>query len=263
MKNRPPIRYRIRPSDPAAHLFEVECTVADPDPAGQRFALPAWIPGSYLIRDFARHIVSIRARSRGADVALAKLDKHTWRAAPCRGPLTVRAEVYGWDLSVRGAHLDATHAFFNGPCVFLRALGREERACEVEILPPAGRRYSGWRVATSLARNGARPLGFGDYVAADYDELIDHPVELGTFAHASFTAGGVPHEIAITGRHSADLERLTRDLKRVCEWHIRFWGGPAPDGSLRLPDDRGRRRVRRTRAPRLDRAPLLAATSCR
>ena len=228
MKNRPPIRYRIRPSDPAAHLFEVDCTVADPDPAGQRLALPAWIPGSYLIRDFARHIVSIHARSRGVDVALAKLDKHTWRAAPCRGPLTVSAEVYGWDLSVRGAHLDATHAFFNGPCVFLRALGREERACEVEILPPAGRRYSGWRVATSLARNGARPLGFGDYAAADYDELIDHPVELGTFAHASFTAGGVPHEIAITGRHRADLERLTRDLKRVCEWHIRFWGGPAP-----------------------------------
>jgi predicted metalloprotease with PDZ domain len=228
MKNRPPIRYRIRPSDPTAHLFEVDCTIADPDPEGQRFALPAWIPGSYLIRDFARHIVSIHARSRGAGVALAKLDKHTWRVAPCRGPLTVTAEVYGWDLSVRGAHLDSTHGFFNGTCVFLRALGREERACEVEILPPAGRRYAGWRVATSLGRKGARPLGFGDYAAADYDELVDHPVEMGTFAHASFTAGGVPHEIAITGRHRADLGRLARDLKRVCDWHIRFWGGPAP-----------------------------------
>ena len=228
MKNRPPVRYRIRPIDPAAHLFEVECTVADPDPPGQRFALPAWIPGSYLIRDFARHIVSIHAASRGADVALAKLDKHTWRAAPCRGPLTVTAEVYGWDLSVRGAHLDATHGFFNGTCVFLRVLGREERECEVEILPPAGRRHARWRVATSLARNGARPLGFGAYAAADYDDLIDHPVETGTFAHASFTAGGVPHEIAITGRANADLDRLARDLKRVCEWHLRFWGGPAP-----------------------------------
>ena len=228
MKNRPPIRYRIRPGDPAAHLFEVECTVADPDPAGQRFALPAWIPGSYMIRDFARHVVSIHAASRGADVALVKLDKHTWRAAPCRGPLTVAIEVYGWDLSVRGAHLDATHAFFNGTCVFLRVLGREERGCEVEILPPAGRRYAGWRVATSLARKGARALGFGIHAAADYDELIDHPVEMGTFAHAAFIAGGIPHEIAITGRVNADLDRLARDLKRVCEWHIRFWGGPAP-----------------------------------
>jgi predicted metalloprotease with PDZ domain len=228
MKNRPPIRYRIRAADPAAHLFAVECTVADPDPAGQRFALPAWVPGSYLVRDFARHIVAIRAAARGADVALTKLDKHTWRAAPCRGPLTVTAEVYGWDLSVRGAHLDATHGFVNGACVFLRVLGREERECEIEIQPPAGRRYARWRVATSLARKGARPLGFGTYAAADYDEAIDHPVEMGTFAHASFTAGGVPHEVAVTGRAHADLDRLARDLKRLCEWQIRFWGGPAP-----------------------------------
>jgi predicted metalloprotease with PDZ domain len=228
MKNRPPIRYRIRAADPAAHLFAVECTVADPDPAGQRFALPAWVPGSYLVRDFARHIVAIRAAARGADVALTKLDKHTWRAAPCRGPLMVTAEVYGWDLSVRGAHLDATHGFVNGACVFLRVLGREERECEIEIQPPAGRRYARWRVATSLARKGARPLGFGTYAAADYDEAIDHPVEMGTFAHASFTAGGVPHEVAVTGRTHADLDRLARDLKRLCEWQIRFWGGPAP-----------------------------------
>ena len=55
------IRYRITPVSPQAHLFEVTCTVADPDPQGQQFALPAWIPGSYLVRDFARHIVSIRA----------------------------------------------------------------------------------------------------------------------------------------------------------------------------------------------------------
>jgi predicted metalloprotease with PDZ domain len=228
VNDRAPIRYRIRPADPAAHLFAVDCTVADPDPAGQRFALPAWIPGSYLVRDFARHVVSIRAAARGAAVALAKLDKHTWRAAPCRGPLTVTAEVYGWDLSVRGAHLDASHGFFNGTCVFLRALGREERACEIEILPPAGRRYARWRVATSLPRKGARPLGFGGYAAADYDELIDHPVEMGTFAHATFTAGGVPHELAITGRANVDLDRLARDLKRMCEWQLRFWGGPAP-----------------------------------
>ena len=228
MNNRPPVRYRIEPKHPEAHLFEVSCTVADPDPGGQRFALPTWIPGSYLIREFAKHIVAIHAESRGARVALSKLDKHTWRAAPCRGPLTVTAEIYAWDPSVRGAHLDTTHAFFNGPCVFLKVLGREERACEVEIAPPPGRRYARWRVATSMMRKRARPLGFGTYAAADYDELIDHPVEMGTFTHARFTAGGVAHEIAITGRHHADLARLKRDLKRLCEWQIRFFGTPAP-----------------------------------
>jgi predicted metalloprotease with PDZ domain len=228
MRDRPPIRYRIQPRHPEAHRFEVSCTVADPDPAGQRFALPAWIPGSYLIREFAKHVVAIHAASRGARIALVKTDKHTWRAAPCRGPLTVTAEIYAWDLSVRGAHLDTTHAFFNGPSVFLRALGKEERACEVEIAPPPGRRYAAWRVATAMPRREARALGFGTYGAADYDELIDHPVEMGTFAHAAFTASGVPHELAITGRHDADTDRLACDLKRLCEWQIRFFGAPAP-----------------------------------
>jgi len=216
------------PQSPEAHRFEVSVTVADPDPAGQCFALPAWIPGSYLVRDFARHVVAIGATSGRRGVALAKLDKHTWRAAPCAGPLTVTAEVHAWDLSVRGAHLDGTHGFFNGASVFLRAVGMEARACEVEILPPRGARYRRWRVATALRRRRAPRHGFGTYVAADYDELIDHPVEMGTFALGAFVAGGVPHEIAITGRHDADMRRLCRDLQRLCAHHIRFWGTPAP-----------------------------------
>src|SRR5262247_1463347 len=126
MKATPPIRYRIAPKRPEAHLYEVTCTVADPDPAGQQFALPAWVPGSYMIRELAKHVIDIRAEARGVPVKLAKLDKHTWRAAPCGGALAVVAEIYAWDLSVRGAHLDTTHGFFNGPCVFLRVLGKEE-----------------------------------------------------------------------------------------------------------------------------------------
>ena len=223
-----PIRYSITPARPEAHLYRVSCTVAEPDPAGQELALPAWTPGSYMIREFARHIVSIRAESRGRPIMLEKLDKHTWRAAPVAGPLLVICEVYAWDLSVRGAHLDETHAFFNGACVFLRALGQESEPCVLEILRPEGPRYRNWRVATAMPRLGAKAGGFGTYAAADYDELIDHPVEMGEFAHASFRAGGALHDIAITGRHDADVRRLQRDLKRLCEHHIRFFGKPAP-----------------------------------
>lgn len=231
----PSIRYTIRPADPAAHLYEVSCRVETPDPAGQRFALPAWIPGSYLIRDFARHIVSISAEAGGKPVALNKIDKHTWQAEALKGKqaLTVTCTVYAWDLSVRGAHLDQTHAFFNGTSVFLRVLGQEESPCLVDLQPPKGKPYAGWRVATALApatreKKSAKPLGFGLYAAANYDELIDHPVEMGTFTLATFKACGVPHEIAITGRHDCDLERLTADLKKICEWQIRFFGEPAP-----------------------------------
>jgi len=187
-----PIRYTIVPARPEAHLYRVTCTVEDPDPSGQRFALPAWVPGSYMIREFARHVVFIRAESGGRAVALEKLDKHTWRAQPVAGPLTVSCEVYAWELSVRGAHLNATHAFFNGACVFLRVLGREGAPCELEILPPGGARHRNWRVATSMARKGAKPYGFGTYAAADYDELIDHPVEMGEFALTGFRTCGAP-----------------------------------------------------------------------
>ena len=233
--NKSSICYTIHPSNPEAHRFTVTCRVPHPDPAGQCFALPAWIPGSYLIRDFARHIVAIRAESEGKPVSLNKLDKHTWQARPLAvgRPLSVTCEIHAWDLSVRGAHLDATHAFFNGTSVFLRAIGQEDAPCLVDIQPPEGRSFASWRVATALepARGepgAAKRHGFGVYRAACYDELIDHPVEMGAFTLARFVACGVTHDIAITGRHDCDVERLTADLKRICAWQIRFFGEPAP-----------------------------------
>jgi predicted metalloprotease with PDZ domain len=222
------IHYLIFPSSPEAHLFEVRCTVDNPAPSGQKFSLPTWIPGSYLIREFARHVVRIRAQSGRRMLRMVKLDKNTWQVEPFDGPVTATIEVYAWDLSVRGAHLDTTHAFFNGPAVFLQVEGREEDPCEVEILPPKGAKYRNWRIATAMKCKGAKPYSFGTYEATNYDELIDHPVEIGTFTLATFKACGVPHDIAITGRHRADMRRLTRDLKALCETQIRFFGEPAP-----------------------------------
>ena len=118
--------YRITPLDPHAHVFEVRCTIEDPDPAGQRFRLPAWIPGSYLIREFARQFIDVRAEAAGAPVAIRKEAKDVWRAAPTSGTLTVIARVYAFDLSVRTAYLDATRAYFNGPAVFVYPEGREQ-----------------------------------------------------------------------------------------------------------------------------------------
>ncbi len=226
--NKPKIRYSIFPSHPEAHLFEVRCTVDNPDPSGQTFSLPTWIPGSYLIREFAKHVVRIRAQSGRKLLRMVKLDKNAWQVEPFDGPVTVTMEVYAWDLSVRGAHLDTTHAFFNGPAVFLQVEGRGDDPVEVEILPPKGAKYRNWGVATAMQRKGAKPYLFGTYEAANYDELIDHPVEMGTFELATFRAGGVQHDIAITGRHRADMRRLAKDLKTLCETQIAFFGAPAP-----------------------------------
>ncbi|MDQ9171060.1 M61 family metallopeptidase [Oxalobacteraceae bacterium R-40] len=218
------IQYTIVPRDLAAHLFAVTVTVRKPSTEGQIFSLPAWIPGSYMIREFARNIVQLRAESDGVPVAARKIDKHSWQVEPCRGPLTLHYEVYAWDLSVRAAHLDQTHGFFNGTSVFLRVLGQENLPHVVDIQRSEDEHCIGWRVATSLPELKARRYGFGTYIASDYDELIDHPVEMGLFELASFKAHGVQHDVVITGMvPNLDMARLTADLKKICETQIAFF----------------------------------------
>lgn len=224
----PTTSYQIAPRDLNAHIFEVRCTIDEPHPDGQRFRLPVWIPGSYLVREFARQFIEVRAEADGIAVTIRKEAKDLWRAEPTRGPLTVIASVYAFDVSVRTAYLDATRAYFNGPSVFLCPEGHEQFACLLDIVPPEGEAYAHWRVATTLERDGAPEHGFGRYRARGYDALIDHPVEMGDFAIAAFGAGGVQHEIALTGRHDCDLERLARDLARVCQWQIDLFGGVPP-----------------------------------
>ncbi|HEX4870555.1 MAG TPA: PDZ domain-containing protein [Moraxellaceae bacterium] len=222
------VHYRIASRQPATHIFELALTVAKPAPDGQRLRLPNWIPGSYMIRDFARHLGPISVRDgEGRPVVLTRTGKADWQCAPATGPLTITYEVYAWDLSVRGAHLDQTHGFFNGTSVFLEVVGGQDQPHSVDLQCPEGTRD--WRVATSLRpATGTPEFGFGRYEAASYDELIDHPVEMGTFSHARFMACGVPHDIVITGRHRADLDRLCRDLEKVCTTQIRLFGEPAP-----------------------------------
>ena len=220
-------QYAILPKDPSAHIFEVRVTVAQPEPSGQVFAMPAWIPGSYMIRDYAKHVVTARAESDGRDIALKKLDKSRWQAAATDRELTLILEVFAYDESVRGAHLDQTHAFFNGTCVFPVVVGQEDLACEVDIQAPEKPVGKRWRVATAMRRNGAEQYGFGSYRADDYAELIDHPVEIGELSIGEFDVLGIPHAIAIRGNTRVDMARLCHDLQRICEHHVSFLGAPA------------------------------------
>jgi predicted metalloprotease with PDZ domain len=219
-------QYRITPVNPGAHLYEVNLTIAEPDPAGQVIAIPAWIPGSYMIRDYAKHVVSIKAEADGDPVELLTLDKSRWQAGPVTTALTITAEIFAYDPSVRGAHLDTTHAYFNGPCVFPYVVGQEERRCDLEICPPPAPLGKDWRVATSMRRDGAEVYGYGKYTADNYDELIDHPVEIGELMIGEFEAGGIPHAIAISGHPRVDMARLCHDLSKICTQHIEFLGKP-------------------------------------
>ncbi len=222
MESSQPIIYRLAVEDPVAHLWRVECQIETPDSSGQRIALPRWIPGSYTLRDYARQLVSINAWSAEGPVAMVKYDQQGWQAAPCSGWLTISYQIYAFDLSVRGSHLDSSHGYLNGPALFVRVEGAESRPCQLELLENQYTR--GWRVATTLPGDGAPDWGFGRYRAANYHELIDHPIEMGSWQRADFEVAGVPHHLIVTGRHHGDLERLADDLEAICSRQVELFG---------------------------------------
>jgi predicted metalloprotease with PDZ domain len=214
------IEYQIIPSHPEAHIYSVICLINKPEPDGQILSLPAWIPGSYMIRDFSKNITSLKASSNNQPIEVIKTDKDSWKCAPCKSGLKIEYTIYAWDLSVRTAHLDTSHGFFNGTSVFLRVHNKENEPCKVTISKPAGEQYTDWKVATSMRRLDAPLHNFGTYWATDYDELTDHPVEMGLFSLVTFTVAGVPHDIVLTGQHKADMQRLCHDLEKICQTHI-------------------------------------------
>ena len=219
-----PVRYRIDLSDLHTHLYRVTLTVAEPA-ALQRLSLPAWIPGSYLIREFARHLQGLRARQGRRELPVVQTGKSSWEVACKPGTaLTLDYAVYAGDASVRTAWLDASRGFFNATSLCLRAEGLTHHAHTLELTAPKTRPH--WQVATGLTAVRVDPRGFGLYGAADYDELADCPFELGTFWVGQFKAGGVPHRFVVAGATAAfDGERLLADTKTLCETAIRFWHG--------------------------------------
>jgi predicted metalloprotease with PDZ domain len=217
------IAYRIDVAEPAAHRLLVTLTLASPAPECV-LSLPVWIPGSYMVREFGRHLSQMRACQGQAERALEQLDKTTWRVR-CEGTaaLTLRYEVYAFDPSVRCAFLDDARGFLNPTSVCLRVHGRESEPHHLRIasLP------RGWDVATAMtpAPAAARTPAHS-YVCADYDELADHPLELGRFWRGEFKAGGVVHEFIVAGAWpTLDGERLLADTQRICAAQIAFWHG--------------------------------------
>lgn len=209
-------RYRIELADVAAHRYRVTLTLPAPA-AEQDFSLPVWIPGSYLVREFAKHLSRLTARQGGRELPVQQLDKASWRVRCAgRAALTLSYAVYAFDASVRTAWLDSQRAFFNASSLCLRAHGREGETHRIEL----ARVPKGWRTATEMR------AADGGFEAADYDELLDHPFEIGPHWQGEFVAAGVPHRIVVAGAWpSFDGERLLADVQRICEVQIALWGG--------------------------------------
>ncbi|MEO5669536.1 MAG: peptidase M61 [Ramlibacter sp.] len=216
------VHYRIEAADLHAHLFRVTLTVDQPA-AQQHVSLPVWIPGSYMVREFSKNLQRLMARQAGRTAAVQQLDKCNWQVECVpSSPLVLTYEVYAFDNSVRTAWLDTQRGFFNCTSLCLKIHGEESSAHSVELV--AGKGTSHWDVATGLAPHKVGRRGFGTYVAQDYDELADCPVEMGTFWSGEFKAAGVPHRLVVAGAsESFDSARLLADVHKICEAEIRFW----------------------------------------
>ena len=234
------IHYRIEVADAAAHQFKVTLTIADPAPV-QQLSLPVWIPGSYMVREFSRHLSLLEARQGTQPRPLVQLAKDRWSVATSgRAALVVTYFAYAFDPSVRTAWLSDDRGFFNTTSLCLAVDGRTAEPHRVELY----RLPAGWDVATAMTRidpgakaakkaRGAKavPARTQVFESADYDEMADHPFELGPFWRGEFTSGGVVHEFVVAGAWPQfDGERLLADTKRICDEEIRFWheGGKPP-----------------------------------
>ncbi len=218
------LRFDVRIQDLNAHLFAVTLTIAHPQ-AEQIVRLPAWIPGSYLLREFSKHLQKLQARQGKTSQAVRQLDKNSW-AISCQGNevLTLDYEVYAFDRSVRTAFLDAQRGFFNGTSLFLMVDGRENQAHQLNI--NATGMPSAWQVACALTPSKTSSRGTGTYLAQDYEALADAPVEMGAFWSGSFRAGGIAHRFVVSGAPAGfDGQRLLADTRTICETEIALWHG--------------------------------------
>lgn len=215
------LRYTITPV-PNSGTFLIELVLSARDELLLR--LPAWLPGSYMIRDMAAEIQSLAILCGGQSLDGRKVDKSTWRVqlGEKERKVTVRYEVFAQDSSVRRAYLDSDRGFLTFSSLCLCPIGREEEAIEIEIREP--KVANGWKVATELSPLQIKENGFGRYQAENYDELIDSPMEIGPWQAIEFKAYGVYHRIILSGKVPPfDQQRLKSDVKCCAETVISFF----------------------------------------
>ncbi|MEJ5037752.1 M61 family peptidase [Acinetobacter johnsonii] len=215
------LHYQIEFDDYRQHLIHVTLRfVADPT---QVLSLPTWIPGSYLIREFSKHIESVRAYDEeGRLLEIQKFEKSKWRLFNTDHELiTVEYDVYSYDLSVRGAYVDQTRLYVNPACACLGLEGQEDKAVEVELFLPDELKH--FQLATGMA---SKSLVKGRFTlkAKNYAELIDAPFELAEQTRFGFEANGIPHEFVVSGKHAMNAARMQQDIEKICATEISMFG---------------------------------------
>jgi predicted metalloprotease with PDZ domain len=217
----PEISFTVSMPKPHTHMLEVELRLRRSAslPAHVNLIMPVWTPGSYLIREYERHVQDFAATDASNNRALAwqKVNKNTWRVetADVR-QLRVTYRVYANELSNRTNELNDRHAFWNSAALLMHPEGELNAPATLRVVP-----FGDWKVATGLpAVAGAA----NTFRAENFDTLYDAPVEVGNFKTITFEVKGVPHRIVIDGEGNYDTERMRRDVQKIAEAQIAMMG---------------------------------------
>ncbi|OSI06885.1 peptidase M61 [Neisseria animaloris] len=211
--------YQIKPNT-LKHTWKICLSLSLSNNNPLHISLPNWVPGSYLIRDFSRNIIEIKAMCNGQPAEITQTAKNVWQTEAKSGEWQIYYTVYAYDLSVRSSFLTVDRGFFDGACLFLKIAGLEQQLHQITFdgLPET------WQIATTLPSSESHT-----FQTASYYELIDHPFELGHFETLDFEAGGIAHRIAISGHYpDFDRNRLIDDIQKICRTALNMFPSPAP-----------------------------------
>ncbi|MFD0939223.1 M61 family metallopeptidase [Pedobacter boryungensis] len=211
--------FQVSFKEPQAHYAEVEMNMTGL--AAKNYVdvkMPVWTPGSYLVREFAKSVEGFGASVGGKTVKTEKVNKNTWRVynAKANG-VKINYRVYAFEISVRTAFIDASHAFLSSASIFMYPAGMIKTPSTVKIIP-----FNGWdKVSTGLEPVAGQKF---TYSAPDFDILFDSPIEVGNQDVFEFNAAGVKHEVAMYGGGNYDKERLKVDMAKIVEQETAVFG---------------------------------------
>lgn len=219
----PDISFTVSMPEPSTHLFHVEMKVQRAEAKSHvDLIMPVWTPGSYMVREFARHVQEFAAVD-GNDRPLPwiKTNKYTWRIQTGGSPAyRVTYRVYANELTVRTSELNSDHAFWNNANLLMYPEGGLNQPSTLNVIP-----YGNWKIATGLPSTGEPMAGrHWSFRAENFDILYDSPVELSDFKELKFEVRGVPHRIVIDGEGNYHPDRMLNNVRRIVEVQIAMFG---------------------------------------
>lgn len=213
----PQIHYTISFTEPQAHYVDVEMDITDYVSEVLDFGMPVWTPGSYLIREYERHVELVEAQAEANPIPCEKIAKSTWRIQNPPHHINIKYRVYGFEISVRTNMINADRAFISSAATFMYIKNRIDLPCTIQVVLPKQWRY----ISTGLPR---KPGSEDMFYAANFDILFDSPIEIGNQDVWHFEAAGVAHEFAMVGGGNYDKKQLTKDIIKIVEKETALWG---------------------------------------